>query len=829
MRLLPFCPASLISSALTCFADLLPAGRRLALLSLVLFPIFRAGAQQAPSILGTVITADGVAVELATVTLHRAADSVLVRSDFTDAQGGFVFERAAAGHYLVSAAQVGFNRYWSTSFEVAAGGGLTLPAIRLSANGATTLNEVVITGQKPLFERLADRTVVNVEGSTLATGASSLDVLARAPGVTVDNNDNLALRGKQGLLVLIDGKRQPMTGRALADYLRALPTEQLKTIELITSPPAKYDAQGGAGIIAINLKKDERLGTNGTANASYGRNKYNKYTGGLSLTHRQPRITLSGAYNYTDRESANQLLSTRTFGVPGRPEGRSDLAFELPAHVQSHTYRAGLDFRPTTRTEVGVGLSGVGSRSTSAVTNEASTRDALGQEQGAYTGAGNLQLTRPNVALNLHGRHAFADSANAPALTADLDYACYEQRSRQLLRTAYRLPKAVALLDNRQTGTLTIRSAQADYRRPLPGRRLLEAGLKTSVVASNNDVRALGAVDNVSSVDLNQTNRFRFRENINAAYASLTHTWDKFSVRAGLRIEQTRTEGRQDVGNARFVRSYAQLFPSFSFQVAFNERHTSAIALGRRIDRPSYSQLNPFRSYADVMTFEEGNPALRPQTSYNLELTHIYRQQYSAGLSYSRTRLPITQVVQPVPGGGAVVGSVVNLDVQHHLALNVSVPVQPAKWWSISNDAMLFYSRYQGQAAGTGLNRGRAAYTLNSASSFVLGKEWSAELSGSYQSRQQYGFLDIRPQGQLTAGIQKSLWKKQASLTLTVADLLWTQVFRATSSYDNYQDRLYQRFDSRVVRLTFTYKFGNQKLPTSQQRTGAENEKRRAQ
>ncbi|WP_223284706.1 TonB-dependent receptor [Hymenobacter qilianensis] len=242
---------------------------------------FSATAQSRVS--GTVRSADaGTGIEYATVTLHRAADSAMVKTEFSDAQGAFRFEQATQGRYLVSAAQVGFVRTWSGPFEVTTQN-YTLPALVLKSSQATALKEVTVIGQKPLYERLADRTVVNVEGSALAAGNTTLDVLNRAPGVTVDGSDNLALRGRQGVLVLIDGKRQPMTGTELADYLRALPADQLKSIELITNPPAKYDAQGGAGIIAINLKKDQRQGTNGSANASYGRSQYDKFTGAFRL------------------------------------------------------------------------------------------------------------------------------------------------------------------------------------------------------------------------------------------------------------------------------------------------------------------------------------------------------------------------------------------------------------------------------------------------------------------------------------------------------------------------------------------------------------------
>ena len=240
-------------------------------------------------ITGAVRDPAGGPVEFATITLHRAADFAVVKSEFSDATGAFALQTLAGARYRVSAAQVSYVRYWSAPFALPAAG-LVLPMVALRTRAATALREVV--GQKPLFEHLAERTVVNVENSPLAAGNTALDVLARAPGVSVDGSDNLTLRGRQGLLVLINGKRQPMTGPELADYLRTLPAEQLKCIELITNPPTSYDAQGTAGVIAINLEKDQRQGTNGSANLGHGRGVYGRLTTGATLNYRRGKATV---------------------------------------------------------------------------------------------------------------------------------------------------------------------------------------------------------------------------------------------------------------------------------------------------------------------------------------------------------------------------------------------------------------------------------------------------------------------------------------------------------------------------------------------------------
>ncbi|MCC3156967.1 TonB-dependent receptor [Hymenobacter sp. 15J16-1T3B] len=799
-----------------------------------------AQAQSPAAVSGSVRSSAGAAIDYATVTLHRAQDSTVVKTEFSDDKGQFTFGAPAAGQYLVSASQLGYVRQWSKPFAVS-GAAVSLPALALPTSAATQLKEVKVTGTRPLYEREADRTIVNVEGSTLAAGNTSLDVLSRAPGVTVDNNDNLALRGRQGLLVLIDGKRQPMTGSELADYLRALPADQVKNIELITNPPAKYDAQGGAGIIAINLKKDQKLGTNGSVNASYGQGRYGKYTAGLSLNHRQQKLNLFGSYSYARREGFNKLDINREFFRPGdvsRPLfSRSDLDNDQHSIGSSHTWKAGFDYNLTPHTVVGAVGSGVYNRFEVDGTNRSTfSRPAVAAPDSVFNTRNWLTATPANYALNLNLRHTVPNPAAGPReLSADFDVARYDGQRRQGLYTTYDvISRAPYQLDGDQRGALTITSGKADYVHPLSKALRAETGAKASWVDSDNDVDFWQAQNGVTSYDETRSNRFHYQERILAGYASLSQTLPHWSLQAGLRGEHTEARGRQEVvqpGVApTFARRYFQLFPSAGVKHSFSEQHETSLSLGRRIDRPSYNQLNPFRSYADATTYQEGNTKLRPQTSYNLELTHTYKQKYSLGLSYSRTANPIVNTVQPESAESRiVVATVQNLGRQDYYALNLTVPLEPVKGLTIYNNAVLFYRSFTGSVAGTSLNKGQTAFNVSSNTSYGFGPGWSVELNGRYQSREVYGFFNLRPRGQVAVGVQKTLWDRKGTLKLSAADLLYTSTTRARSTYDNYQEHFYQRGDSRVVTLSFAYRFGNDKVaPTKRRAGGAEDEKRRA-
>ncbi|CAN5401065.1 outer membrane beta-barrel family protein [soil metagenome] len=790
---------------------------------------YSAYAKSDPIVTGVIQDPAGSSVEFATVAIHRAKDSVVVKTEFSDATGTFRFDRLPTGSYFITASQVGYERVQTAPFALSSDD-QKLPAIRLKPSGNTQLKEVTVQARKPLFERETDRIVVNVDGSPLSAGATSLEVLSRSPGVTVDQNDNLALRGKQGVLVLIDGKRIPMTGTELADMLRALPANSVEKIELISNPPAKYDAAGGAGIIAIKLKKDGRQGTNGSVNTSYGYGKYGKLTTGFALNYRHKKLNLFGNYTYSDRNVFTQLTLHRKFYQNSLFTGSSDQDNMGKTRYIANTYRAGLDYTLSKQTLIGLAVSGLANQAEANLTNVTQTFSDQGQLQSSYQSANRRTLATPNVAVNLNLKHN-VDSTGKRELTADADYAHYETHRSQNLATSFIIPiQAPTVLAGDLNGGLNISSFKADYTHTSPNKTRLEGGIKTSWVHSDNDVVFTNLLEGISVIDTGKTNHFRYDENINAVYFNLNKTVNKLSLQAGLRGEQTNVKGLQFKGNASFERNYFQLFPSVFLKQSLSKLHDLSLSLSRRIDRPTYNQLNPFRAYIDATTYFSGNPALFPQLSYNIELTHSFKQKFTTSISYSRTDQPIISVIQPAPEGNRqAVSTFQNLTRSDYYGLTMTIPAQPTRWWTMDNNLVAFYQQFIGDLAGTSLNAGLPAYTLTSTSTFTLGRGWTADLTGNYQSRQLYGFLDIQPLGQLNLGLQKSMMGKKGTLKLNMTDIFYTSPTQATSTYANYVEQFYQRQDTRVATASFTYRFGNDGLTPSRRRTGgAEDEKRRA-
>ena len=788
------------------------------------------GRAQQAAVSGRAAEPNGAPVELAVVTLHRAADSVVVKTEFSDAAGSFRLEAAAGRRYLVSVAQAGYRRSWSPAFELPTAG-YALSPITLVASAATVLKEVTVTGRKPLFEHQADRTVVNVADSPLSAGATTLDVLGRSPGVTTDGTATLALRGREGLLVVLDGKRVPLTGPELLDYLRALPAEQVQRLELITNPPASYDAQGGAGVIAITLKKDQRLGTNGSANASYGRGQYGKFVGGLALNYRRKNLNVYGNYAYADRRGFfRQDFDRQYAATPQLPTTNSLVASERPTWLRSHTGKAGFDLTLSKRTQLGASVSALASKTLLTTNSDIRVLDSSRQPIRHFTSITDQNINRPNGSLNLNLRHAFADSAGASSLALDADYARYRVSRLTQLATYFDAPAApTGLLSGDQRSVLDIGAVKADYSRPLPHRTRLDAGAKVTRIASDNNVVFNDVTTGVPVLNQAISSQFQYHENVNAAYVSLAGGRAGTTLQAGLRAEQTNTLA-ETVGGSRRERHYIQLFPSLLVQRPLSKQQTLALALARRVDRPSYGQLNPLRAYLDATSYISGNPDLVASTSYNLELTHTYRQKFSTALAYSRTDHPIVAAIQPSPDGGQlVVSRDVNIRTRHFYTLTLTAPLEIAKWWTLYANGLLYYDRFVGSLGDTYLDRGRLACNLTLNSSFTLPHGWSADVSGLYESREIGGFQLLRARGQVTAGFQKSLWHKQGTLRLNVSDIFYTTPLRVTSNYVNFSEYFRSRTDSRVGTVALTYRFGSTKVAAARKRAaGADEELRRA-
>ncbi|MGV3538506.1 MAG: outer membrane beta-barrel protein [Rufibacter sp.] len=807
-----------------------------------LFTLLPGWAQEAAKfeLKGKVTGTKGEPLEAANLQLVKEPGQALVKVEVSSADGAFVFNGIPAGDYKLMVMHFDYSLYTSGVIQLQKNtdvGVITMP------ERAVALKEVKVEVQKPLVEQHFDKTVLNVENSIAAAGSTVLEVLEKAPGVNVDQNDNISMRGKGGVVVMINGKPQPMSGSELANLLRGMSANEVAKIELITNPSAKYDAAGNAGIIDIRLKKDTRVGTNGSLSSSYGQGQYAKTTQGLQLNHRARNLNVFGSYNYVYRKDFTKLDIYRQFFDPTAEApfiGAYDQQNRFDYKVNSHNARLGFDYNLSPRTIIGVVGSGFFTGIDRSNNNQSRDLDKNYQYVGSFLTNATSGSERANQAVNVNVKHTIDTTGRE--ISADLDYAAFQTADLQDITTNYynssnEIYKPAYLLVGDLDGELTIKSAKVDYAQPLSAIGAnLEAGVKSSLVNADNNLLFFDRSGGGNELDVNRSNHFIYQENINAAYVNLNKKWTKWSLQLGLRLENTRAEGKQVaenvqvVGDREFKRNYTQLFPSGYVGYSLSKKHDVGLSLSRRIDRPTYNQLNPFKFLLDQSTYSTGNPYLNPQLSYSFEFTHTYDQKITTKFSYSRTTDVIINVLSPDPSAEKLVMQQDrNLAQLDYYGLTLSVPITVARWFTSTNELEAYYGLYQGNLANTNLNNGRPTFSLNSNNSFQLPNNWSAEVIGVYRSREIYGFLDVQPIKFLSVGVQKQFWDRKANVKLNVSDVFYSNRVRATTALTGYTESFYQRRDSRVATISFTYRFGGNQVAPSRRRTGgAEEEKRRA-
>ncbi|GAA4466804.1 outer membrane beta-barrel family protein [Nibrella saemangeumensis] len=790
------------------------------------------------SIRGQVQNTDGKPLPFVNVMLLNSKDSSLVKGAVSDVSGSYTIDQVKQGNYVVSASMLGYKRGFVPPVTVTDGQtDLKAPLLLLEPE-AKQLSEVAVTAKRPFVEQQIDRMVVNVANSIVASGSTALEVLEKAPGVTVDyQNDRLQLRGKDGVIVQINGKQTYYSAQDLIGQLRGMSSDNIDQIELITNPSAKYDAAGNSGIINIRLKKNSNLGTNGTLSVAGGTGRYDRERGSLQLNHRTQTLNLFGDYSLNRGGNYWDFLNIRNQQDPTADNpGRRNLVHQttlLAFRDLGQNAKAGLDFSPTKQTTIGLVWTGLWNDHREVGPADATFRRTEGGPVYLKTHTvKTYNINSLNHVGNLNIQHSFGEKKGQ--LTADFDMGYFQRAyDNQLLTesTVFSedpvLPAGGLLLT--QPTTIRIRTAKADYSRPLSGSWKLEAGLKTASVKTDNDLRVrLGTLAQGQAgrlpVDPAQSNQFQYTERINAAYASVSGKLNpKLDVQAGLRAEHTHAIGNSITLNQVVERNYLKWFPSLFLSQQLPKGQTLALSYSYRIDRPNYQNLNPARGYVDPFAYSQGNPYLRPQFTHAMEARYSLKNNVFASLGFNRTTDLMFFTIYATEGNKIFV-TTENLGLSQGYTLTVGVPLTVMKGWQLQTNWLGFYNRFLYNYEGTTLNITNVAGRLNANNALTLGHGWTAEVNGWVNTPAVNGIWQMDWMGSLDAGIQKAVGSA-LKLKLSGQDLLHTNRFWSKINANGNTQTGRLQFDTRIVMLNLTYTFGNQQVKGERQRrTASEDE-----
>jgi|APTNR8051073442_1049403.scaffolds.fasta_scaffold01915_2 hypothetical protein len=780
---------------------------------------------------GTVSEENEAPVSFANVLLLRAADTSLVKGAITESDGAFRFENIATGAYLLEVSMIGYEKHRSGTIEMTA----TTPKIELGKitirENTEQLTTVEVVAKKPLFEQKIDRLVVNVEGSITAAGSTALEVLERSPGIMVNRqNNSIALSGKDGVIVMVNGKINRMPIEAVVQMLEGMPSSNIEKIELITTPPANFDAEGNAGFINLVLKQSGDAGLNGSYSFSGGFGRGDVSSAGINFNYRKNSLNLYGDYAFSRQAQEQVVRFDRQVLLDGETI-RTDTRSDRDPVQQNHIARLGFDLNLGKKTVLGMLVSGYDNRW---------IMDAVNRSVISRNGLPDTLLNIVNDEVN-HWQHLGGNLnlqhtiKEGETLTFDADYLQYDNENPTNYFTTYSDGSGNFIYENQTfSGKVTpirVGVGKLDYIRQFSEKFKIEAGVKGTISRFDNDVTVAEIRQGVPVNDPELSAEYRLEESIGAAYTAFDLKLDdKSDLKLGLRYEYTKSN-LGTVEQANIVdRKYGNFFPSVFLSRTFNEQNSANFSYSRRITRPTFNDMAPFVIFVDPYTFFSGNAALQPSISNNLKVDYRYKtalfsMQYTvedSAIAEFQTRI--------IEGTNQQLLSSENMKNRKTASFTLAFPVQVTPWWNMQNNLIGVWQEVNAYYNNEPLQVHTKNLQVVWINSFSLPKDFSAELIGFYQSEALFGTTVALPMTALNIGVQKKLPGNLGTLRFGIDDVLNSLKFGGGSNFPEYN--LISKFDAdfsqRTFKLTYSRNFGNNKLKGTRQRaTGSEEERQR--
>lgn len=767
----------------------------------------------------TVVNQQKEALEGAVVELLQGADKKLLKTAVTNKSGLSVFYIKISADQLIRVNYVGYE---TGLFTIGASQLVNKKILLVLVASAKTLGNVSVSSRKPFIQQAQGKTIVNVDASVTNAGTTILEVLEKSPGVMVDKSGGLSLQGKTGVLVLIDDKPTYVSGGDLNNLLSGMSSSQVEQIELITSPSAKYDASGNAGIINIKTKKNRQIGFNGTASASFAQGRYAKNNNSLVVNYRNGKFNTFFTWSSNFSKSFMDIYALRKyFTNNGTLLSMLDQPTLFISSNTSNTLKGGFDFYASPRTTLGLSFTGIAVNRKNNSDAFANWKNAAGVTDSTIRTFGDTRNRFRNGGINLNAKH---NLSKLQELSADLDYLSYDLSNNQsfsnLLQASggYREGARGSL-----PATISIRSAKLDHVVQAGKNARLESGYKISHIKTDN-LAAYELFDGTAwKDDLNKSNHFLYKETINALYSGFEQKLSRLSFQLGLRYENTHYDAHQ-LGNARqkdsaFSKKYSGFFPSGYISLQADSSNTFTLTAGRRIDRPPFQRLNPYVSIINKYTYERGNPFFLPQYSWNMELSHQYKQWLTTTLSYSIIKDYFSQLFLN-EGNDILVYTNGNVGRMYNLGISVAVQSNPLSWWTLSGQAIYNHKELKGyQNVSYHSNISQLNLSMNN--QFKAGKLYTLELSGFYTTRARNDLQELLyPTGQLSAGIARPVFNKKGTLRISIRDLFFTQAMEGLTDFPGAEEYFILKRDTRVINLGLSYRFGKP-LKTARRNSGS--------
>ena len=794
-----------------------------ALLIILLFSNSKLNAQQNQSqISGYALNPEGNPALYSTVVLLNK-DSVQIKGVLSGEDGSFVLDKITPGDYFVQIRSVEFQTYTTNLISITPNYKITLDTIQL-ATAINQLDEIVVKADKSLIEIHPDKMVYNVSASANASGSSGLELLEKAPGITIDMDNNIILQGKSGVQIYINGRPSRLSGTDLANMLQGMRSDNIESIEIITNPSSKYEAEGTAGIINIIMKKNPDTGLNGNLVTSYSQGIYSRGSIGSTLNYNSEKLAFNTNVTVTESdyqdnfvevsEQRGYVLDMKTNGLYNR---------------RGYNFSGGLDYYLNEKNSFTLDGRVFITKRNDISKNNTGIMDATSLIPVENLIAKNIEeVPSENYMLNLNYSYVPGSTSN---FSTDFSYGKYTDWGDSYQPNTYYDANMDSVLRtiNDQFDTyvfIDILSGKIDYEKKFDF-LTFSTGAKYSYIKTDNTLDFYNIIEEKPVFDVTRSNKFDYEEKVAAFYFMLNaKPTEKLTLNAGIRMENTNSLGVLDSEistlDDRVARSYNDFFPNFG--ISYNNQKNSEISasIGRRINRPNYQYLNPFESKMSELQSWKGNPFLQPNYVTNYVISYSYKQRLVISNTYSVTKDFFANIFVIVDNKASIL-TPRNMDKVINNGLSVTYPVKAFPWWKLSSFVNYNYETYEGDLQGTLIDLSIHTYSGRVQNMFKIPGDIDLEVTYSYYSPWIWrGSVRVKANQRLNVGIKKAFFNKMLLVQLTGNDILRTgSDYHYNSNYGGIITDGVRTFDNRRFGINLTYNFGNQQAKARQRSRSA--------